>query len=126
MGDKYGRRKTLIASQFLMAVSTLLMCLLLTYQTIGIYAPVLLTLLRITQGLSIAGEYTTSLCYLVEVSPVNKRGKWVSTIPASTALGILISSLAIFIFTRALSTLGLLQWGWLVCWQCFSLFCWNL
>ncbi len=115
VGDQYGRRKALIISQAAMAVTTFLMCLLPTYQTMGLVAPLLLTLLRVIQGLSIAGEYTTSLCYLVEVSSNEERGKWVSTIPASTALGILLSSLAAFSFSQFLSPDALLSWGWRAC-----------
>jgi len=115
MGDKFGRRRTLILSQLLMAITTLFICFLPTYRSIGLYAPILLTLLRVVQGLSIAGEYTTSLCYLAEVAPRGSTGKWVSTVPSSTALGILISSLVVFVFIQLLSHEELLGWGWRAC-----------
>jgi MFS transporter, MHS family, proline/betaine transporter len=92
LGDKIGRRKTLVWSQLMMAVPSLLICFIPTYEQIGFYAAILLSILRFVQGFSIAGEYTTSLCYIAEMSPQNRRGFYTSTIPSSTAIGILISS----------------------------------
>ncbi|APJ02900.1 MFS transporter [Silvanigrella aquatica] len=92
LGDKIGRRKTLVWSQTLMAIPSLLICFIPTHEQIGFYAAIILSILRFIQGFSIAGEYTTSLCYIAEVSPKKRRGLYVSTVPSSTAIGILISS----------------------------------
>lgn len=115
IGDYWGRRKALLSSQYLMAISTLLLSILPTYATWGPLAAILLTVLRIIQGFSIAGEYTTSLCYFAEVSPLSQRGLWVSSISASTAVGILFSAIVVFIFTNILTSLQLLIWGWRLC-----------
>lgn len=92
LGDKVGRRKTLVISQLLMAIPSLLICFIPTYEQIGVYAAILLSVCRFIQGFSIAGEYTTSLCYISEMSPKKRRGFYTSTVPSSTAIGILISS----------------------------------
>jgi len=68
IGDKMGRKAALTASVIVMAVPTFLIGLLPTYQQIGITAAVLLVLLRLVQGLSVGGEYTTSAIFLVERS----------------------------------------------------------
>ncbi len=113
LGDKIGRRMTLITSQSLMAIPSLFICLIPTHEQIGFSAAIILSLLRFIQGFSIAGEYTTSLCYISEMSPKNRRGLYTSTVPSSTAIGILISSfitLAIIHYFEAHNTLY--TYGW--------------
>ena len=66
IGDKLGRKLALTTSVMVMAVPTFLIGILPTYQQIGLLAPVLLVLLRLVQGLSVGGEYTTSSIFLVE------------------------------------------------------------
>ena len=73
IGDKFGRKKALILSISLMAISTTLVGLLPTYQQIGVYAPYLLILCRLLQGLSICGEETGAAIFLVENAPKNKQ-----------------------------------------------------
>lgn len=115
LGDKIGRQKTLIVSQLLMTFTTLAICLLPTYQAVGAKASLWLAICRLLQGISVAGEYTTSLCYLAETSSNNQRGKIVSTIPAGTALGIMLSSIVILAVRSALPHDALLLWGWRFC-----------
>jgi MFS family permease len=76
IGDKMGRKAALTSSVILMAVPTFLIGLLPTYQQIGITAALLLVLvlLRLVQGLSVGGEYTTSAIFLVERSGPGRRG----------------------------------------------------
>lgn len=112
LGDKIGRQKTLIASQAMMAIPSFLICILPTYHQIGIYAAIMLTICRVFQGIAIGGEYTNSLCYIAEIAPPNKRGLFISIIPASTALGILLSSLITFAFIDYMSSTTLYTWGW--------------
>ena len=92
LGDKVGRRKTLIISQLLLAIPSLIICFIPTHEQIGFSAAIILSILRFVQGFSIAGEYTTSLCYISEMSPKKRRGLYTSAVPSSTAIGILISS----------------------------------
>src|ERR1700687_3823821 len=73
IGDRFGRRRALTFSVAAMAIPTFLVALLPGYATIGLAAPVTLTLLRIVQGLSVGGEYTSSMVFLVEHSPPGRR-----------------------------------------------------
>ncbi len=74
VGDKYGRRTALITSIALITIPTTLMGLLPNYHTIGLLAPVLLTVLRLLQGLAVSGELTVSGAFFVESSPEKQRG----------------------------------------------------
>ena len=69
IGDRFGRRTALTFSVTAMAIPTFLVGLLPTYQTIGVLAPIGLTLLRVVQGLSVGGEYPSSMVFLVEQAP---------------------------------------------------------
>ena len=65
IGDKYGRKIVLTLTIIMMAISTLLIGLLPTYDQIGIYAPLLLLLARVLQGFSLGGEYSGSMVYIL-------------------------------------------------------------
>ena len=75
-----------------MAVPTFLIGVLPTYDQIGIWAPVLLVVLRLVQGLSVAGEYATSVVYAVEQAPPGRRGLIGGWIVSGAILGILLGS----------------------------------
>ncbi|NQY40262.1 MAG: MFS transporter [Henriciella sp.] len=114
IGDKLGRAKALFLSLAAMAVPTIAIGLLPTYEAIGIAAPILLVLLRMVQGLSVGGEYTSSIVYLVEQAPVNRRafiGSW-SKVGATT--GVLVGSAVGAIFTYFLDDAQISSWGWRV------------
>lgn len=110
-GDKIGRRGTLAASVLLMAMSTGLLGALPTYQQVGILAPILLTVLRLLQGLAIGGEYTGSMTFLLEHAPPSKRGRVGSWVVCSTVAGILSGSAMAALLTRLLPGSA---WGWRV------------
>src|SRR5262247_1704421 len=74
IGDRFGRPTALTVSVAAMAVPTFLVGALPGYQTLGVAAPILLTLLRMVQGLSVGGEYTTSIVFLVERARPRRRG----------------------------------------------------
>ena len=74
IGDRLGRRAALTFSIAAMALPTFLVGLLPGYETLGMAAPILLTLLRMIQGLSVGGEATTSMIFLVEQAPPGRRG----------------------------------------------------
>ena len=74
IGDRFGRRAALTISVAAMAVPTFLIGILPGYQSLGVMAPVLLTVLRIIQGLSVGGECTTSIVFMVERAPPGRRG----------------------------------------------------
>ncbi|MFM2206267.1 MAG: hypothetical protein RL213_242 [Bacteroidota bacterium] len=112
IGDLYGRQKAMLISVLVMAVPTVLIGLLPTHASIGIMAPVLLVLFRIAQGLSVGGEFTSSLVYLTENAPSGKRasyavwGSWGAT--AGTLLGAGVG----YIVASLLGKEQLESWGW--------------
>lgn len=90
--SKIGRVIALFYSLLLMAISTILIGTLPTFQTIGLAAPLLLMLFRLLQGLSIAGEYNGAAIYLYETAPISHKARMTSLIPLSASLGMLLGS----------------------------------
>ena len=112
MGDLIGRGRALLVSMFLMAVPTVLIGLLPTYQTIGILAPVGIIFLRVIQGLSVGGEYSTSIVYLVENSPQKQRGFSAIWGPWGAVAGTMLGSMVGAFTTNHMTEASLLSWGW--------------
>ena len=112
IGDLIGRRRALILSVAAMAIPTVLIGLLPTYETIGILAPILIVVMRIIQGLSVGGEYTCSIVFLVEHAPQGYRarngiwGMW------GAVAGILLGSGIGALLTNSFDTAQMQQWGW--------------
>jgi len=112
IGDRVSRQAALIVSIVAMAIPTFLVGIMPGYDTIGIAAPILLTLCRIIQGLSVGGEYPTSLVYMIEKAPANKRG-FVGAMGSSSAyIGMLLGSGAGAALGAVLSPEHLDAWGW--------------
>ena len=112
IGDKLGRKLSLTASVLVMAVPTFLIGLLPTYKAVGLAAPVLLVLLRLMQGLSVGGEYTTSGVFLVEQSAPERRGFLGGFIPLGSTLGVLSGSAVSAAITTFLDRAAVNSWGW--------------
>ena len=74
IGDAFGRKRAMVIAVLMMAIPTGCIGLLPTYAEIGIWAPLLLTLIRLLQGLSLGGEFSGSITYIVEHAPAGKRG----------------------------------------------------
>lgn len=123
LGDTHGRQRALIISQTMMAVPALLIGCLPTFNSIGVLSPILLCLLRICQGLSAGGEHTGSAIYIAEYAPVKQRSLWVSLVPASAALGMLISSMTVLFIVHGFTPSQLLAWGWRVGYWAGTLLC---
>lgn len=87
LGDKIGRKQALSWSIYCMAIPTALIGTLPTYEVIGWMAPVMLTILRLFQGLSMGGEFTGSIVFIVEHAPAGRKGFWGSWAAVSCALG---------------------------------------
>ena len=112
LGDRYGRKVSLAIAILMMAIPTALIGALPTYEQIGILAPVLLTIIRLMQGLSLGGEFSGSITFIVEHSKDNRRGIAGSTTVISLVAGMLLGSIVATIFTKLLSTEDLESWGW--------------
>ncbi|MFE0412521.1 MFS transporter, partial [Citrobacter freundii] len=93
VGDKFGRKNALSWSIILMTLATVCIALLPSYQSIGIFAPIMLLIFRMIQGFSASGEYAGAANFLAEYAPKGKRGLYTSLVPASTATGLLLGSL---------------------------------
>jgi MHS family proline/betaine transporter-like MFS transporter len=114
IGDCLGRRAALMVSVVGMAVPTCLIGLLPGYATLGLLAPVALTLLRMVQGLSVGGEYTSSMVFLVEHAPPGRRALMGSLASFGCGTGTLLGSAVGAGFAAAMSTAALDAWGWRV------------
>lgn len=112
IGDRLGRRQALFVSAFMMTGSTVAIGLLPTYASIGALAPVLLLLLRLLQGLSIGGEYTTSAIFLAESATPRRRGLIASFAGCGASGGTLLGSLVGAVTAMAMSADDLVAWGW--------------
>ncbi|MFX3624983.1 MAG: MFS transporter [Ectobacillus sp.] len=111
IGDKIGRKKTLVLTLSLMGIATVLIGLLPDYNTIGIWAPILLILLRIIQGIGLGGEWGGALLLAVEYAPKEHRGFFGSIPQAGSPVGMLLGTIAISLF-NFLPEQQFLAWGW--------------
>lgn len=100
MGDRFGRAKALIWTITIMAVSTLLMGLLPTYEQAGVTASLLFVLLRMIQGFSIGGEYTGAALFVVERAPQDKKGFYGGLVTSSIVVGSLLASFSCFVLNE--------------------------
>lgn len=112
IGDKYGRKIVLTLTIMMMAISTLLIGLLPTYDQIGIYAPLLLLLARVLQGFSLGGEYSGSMVYIAESTPDNKRLRMGTGLEIGTISGYIVASVLITILFWTLNDAQMNSWGW--------------
>jgi MHS family proline/betaine transporter-like MFS transporter len=114
IGDRAGRRASLSISIVLMGLATAAIALLPSYAAIGIWAPVLLVLLRCVQGLSVGGEWGASSAFLIETARPDNRGIRGSLPSTGAALGLVFGSLLALGFATALTNDQLTSWGWRV------------
>lgn len=114
LGDRIGRRPTLILVLLLMTGSTTLIGVLPTYATVGAAAPWLLTLVRALQGLSAGGEFGGAVSIMTEFAPRTKRGLYGAWQSFTVALGLLTGAGLAAILATVLSKEALTDWGWRV------------
>ena len=112
VGDKYGRKKALEISIFLMAFPTFAMGCLPGYDQVGIWAVVLLTIVRLLQGLSVGGQLVSSLVYTVENNPKEKWGLYGSFVLAASNFGTLLGGVVAAFMRSVLTPEELASWGW--------------
>lgn len=112
LGDTIGRGRTLQISVAMMAIPTLLLGLLPAQAAIGTAAPILLAIIRIIQGLSVGGEFSTSVTYLVETAPNDRRGLAGSWANVGSIGGMLLGSAAAAAVTGIATPEDLVEWVW--------------
>ena len=113
-GDRVGRKTTLVAALLTMGVSTVLIGVLPTYATIGIMAPLLLSLCRFGQGLGLGGEWGGAVLLASENAPPGKRA-WYGMFPQLGApLGFVFSGGIFLLLSRTLTNEQFFNWGWRV------------
>ena len=112
LGDTIGRGRTMLISVAMMAFPTIMLGLLPDYNSIGIAAPILLVLVRMVQGLSVGGEFSSSVTYMVETAPDDQRGRAGSWANVGSMLGMLLGSAAAALVTSLFPNEVLEAWGW--------------
>jgi MHS family shikimate/dehydroshikimate transporter-like MFS transporter len=110
-GDRIGRKSMLIFTLSLMGVSTVLIGLLPSYAQIGIWAPILLVVLRLAQGFGVGGEWGGAAVMVVEYAPVKRRG-FFGGLPQAGNVGGLVLATGIFAIVSLLPDEDLHAWGW--------------
>ena len=111
-GDKIGRKKTLVASLVLMGGSTVIIGLLPTYSQIGIWAPILLCICRVGQGIGLGGEWGGAALVATENAPEGKRA-WYGTFPQLGApIGLFVANATFFLVSYFWGQQALVEWAW--------------
>ncbi len=113
-GDRIGRKPALIFTVALMGLSTVLIGVLPGYATIGIWAPILLVVLRLLQGFGAGAELAGAITYIAEYTPYRKRAFYTSIPNACTAVGLALSIGILALMGNYLDNAEMLAWGWRV------------
>lgn len=113
-GDRVGRKAVLSATIVMMAAGSVAIGLIPRYQTIGIWAPILVVLARMIQGLSAGGEMGTSLTFVAEQVPPHRRGFYMGMVSAASLLGTLLSAGLALSLGHLLGPAAMSEWGWRV------------
>ena len=112
LGDLVGRKYTFLITILIMGLSTFLVGVLPSYDTIGMAAPIILIGLRLLQGLALGGEYGGAATYVAEHAPHGKRGAYTSWIQTTATLGLFLSLLIILGVRTAIGEEAFKLWGW--------------
>ena len=112
IGDLAGRKYTFLITIIVMGASTALIGVLPTYERIGFWAPTILLLLRLAQGLALGGEYGGAAVYVAEHAPHGRRGGFTSWIQTTATLGFFLSLAVILGLRQAMSPAAFASWGW--------------
>jgi len=113
-GDRIGRKSVLITTLMIMGVATFLIGLIPTYAQIGVWAPILLLLLRVFQGIGLGGEWGGAVLMTFENAPPGKRGFYASIPQIGLAIGLCLASGLVALLSSTLSDAEFLAWGWRV------------
>jgi MFS transporter, MHS family, proline/betaine transporter len=110
--DRFGRRSALIITMAMMAIGTALTGLTPGYASIGVWAPIILVLCRLTQGFSTGGEWGGATIFMAEYATKGHRGFYTSWMQFGVALGFLAGSSSALLLTSSLDAASLGSWGW--------------
>lgn len=113
VGDRYGRKAAFVPSLLLMGIATMLIGLLPTYATVGVAAPIMLTVLRLAQGIAVGGMWAGAGLIATENAPANRRGLFGSFVQVGAPVGLILSTFA-FVAATSLFDAHFLGWGWRV------------
>ena len=111
-GDKIGRKKVLVLTLMIMGTGTVAIGCIPSYASIGIWAPILLILCRVAQGLGLGGEWGGAVLMSFESAPAHKRAFYASLPQIGLSLGLLLASGVIGFFSAVLSNESFISWGW--------------
>jgi MFS family permease len=114
LGDLAGRKYTFLVTIIVMGLSTALLGLLPTYASVGIFAPLMLIVLRLAQGLALGGEYGGAAIYVAEHAPQGKRGLYTGWIQTTATLGLFLALVVIGLLRHFMSVDDFARWGWRV------------
>jgi MFS family permease len=112
IGDIVGRKYAFLVTLSIMGGATALIGLLPTYKTAGWFAPVILIIIRVLQGLALGGEYGGAAVYVAEHVPDNKRGFYTSFIQITATLGLFVSLIVILLTQQSMSKEDFQNYGW--------------
>ncbi|OAV62755.1 MFS transporter [Enteractinococcus helveticum] len=111
-GDRIGRKSMLMFSMMLMGIATVGIGLLPNYAAIGVWAPILLVLLRLLQGVGVGGEWGGAVLMAVEYSPSNKRALYGAFPQMGLPIGIIASNMVFIVVTNIMAPEMFQAWGW--------------
>ncbi len=111
-GDRVGRKAALVTALMIMGVATTLIGCLPTYASIGIAAPLLLTVLRFAQGFAVGGQWGGAMLLVTENAPANKRGFYGAFAQAGAPVGLILANLAFLGVMAICSEAQFMDWGW--------------
>jgi MHS family proline/betaine transporter-like MFS transporter len=114
LGDSRGRKFALLLTIMMMAIGTVMIGILPTYETIGFLAPLLLVMARLMQGFSAGGEWGSSTAFIVEWAPKGQRGLYGSTQQMSVVGGLLLGSGVAAFLNTIIAPADMEAWGWRV------------
>jgi MFS family permease len=114
LGDMIGRKYTFLVTILIMGLSTFIVGLLPTYQSVGVAAPLILVALRLLQGLALGGEYGGAATYVAEHAPQGRRGAYTAWIQTTATLGLFLSLVVILGTRTLLGEAAFAEWGWRV------------
>ncbi len=112
LGDVVGRKYTFLITLLIMGGSTFAIGLIPGYERIGIFAPIIVFVLRALQGLALGGEYGGAATYVAEHAPDNRRGFYTSFIQITATLGLIVSLGVILSCKMSMSENSFNEWGW--------------